>query len=147
MDGAPINSMIMQAVYILIFITATSITINLFNTINEYTENVSSVVRSDSISEVVSENEKLYDKDYNYIEMEYELSGYEVYSLANNYGMYINDSTYENGKKYNKEIELEYRIKVLNNSGNIINNINNIDLKASFIVNKLEEGYMELKQK
>ena len=149
MENAPINNLIYQAVYILIFITATTITINLFQAINEYVDNVTKVVYSDSYTEVVSENESL---DYGNEEAKYELQGYEVFTLVNNYGMYIKKNAtpeiYEYGKKYNGGVKnLKYKFRVFNKEGIQYSDINSIDLTSTYIIQKFENGYIEIKQK
>lgn len=144
MDNSSINGLIYQAVYITIFIVAVSITINLFRSINDYVDAVSGSIYDDSITDAVSENELLTDeieKDEPYI-----IDGYELYSLVNNYGMYISENNYEYGAKYNKKLKtLKYKVKVYvkDEDGNYIiaSSTNKIDLLKKY--KKVEENFSE----
>ena len=134
MDTSNITSLIYQAVYITIFIVASAITINLFTTINDYSEIVDKNVKADSISEVVSENED----NAQYVEdLTHEYKGYEVYSLANNYGFGYYDEkikaySYNYGAKFNNEIALDYFITIKDKDGNDITDIEKINLTATY---------------
>ena len=81
MESSAAIKLIYQAAYITVFIIATSITINLFASINDYSDKVSEVVKGDRITDFVSENENsnLYDED-----MPNEVSGYELFEIVNN---------------------------------------------------------------
>ena len=133
------SKLIMQAVYISIFIMATGVTISMFSTINDFTENVSEVVRSDSISETVKENENVYlDVETLSNTLEYTVSGAELYTIVNNYGICTSGyakgnefttTNYKYGTKYDSIVGLEYFVVVTG-----VSSIHNIDLKATYTV-------------
>lgn len=148
MENSSINGLIYQAVYIFIFITAVSITINLFSNVNNYVSKISESVNSDSISDAVTKNEDLLSGIK--VSEDYIVAGYELYTMVNNYGMYVSDNNYVYGAKYNGEeySSLNYKVKVYvkNSSGSLvipksIDDINllgkyrreNITLKANYV--------------
>ncbi len=148
MENSSINGLIYQAVYIFIFITAVTITINLFNSVNNYVSKISESVNDDSISDAVTKNEDLI--NYQGESGDYIINGYELYTLINNYGMYKdNKGNYSYGAKYNGEkySGLNYMIKVYikdsGSSSSIPASLDNINLLGKYKRQNLSGNYVE----
>ncbi len=130
MENSPVNGLIYQAVYIAIFIVATSVTVYMFQNITNYSENVSDNIRLEKISELVSENEEI-EVNKN---MEYVITGAELFNLVNNYGLNGGPS-----KKYNKDI-LDYTVYVLDENDNKIKDIKNISLVSNYELKSITQN-------
>ena len=151
MDTSNVTSLIYQAVFITIFIVASTITINLFTTINNYSEEINKVVKADAISEVVSENEAKLELvtdeagNESYVDgLTHELSGFEVYSIVNNYGLVYeknNELYIISGDKYNNNdyAFLPYIVSVVDKDKKYVNNKENINLTSVYDISYSDE--------